>query len=85
MYYRTFRLADVRAELIRAGFDVRLYALPELGRRARRQPAVPAGGGHAVPEERGRRRADRRAWCVRLGGPPTPVSPGPGPFTSGRR
>lgn len=33
MYYRTFRLADVRAELARTGFDVRLHALPELGRR----------------------------------------------------
>ncbi|TJZ57400.1 class I SAM-dependent methyltransferase [Streptomyces piniterrae] len=33
MYYRTFRLADVRAELAGAGFDVRLHALPELGRR----------------------------------------------------
>ncbi len=33
MYYRTFRLADVRAELMRTGFDVQLYALPELGRR----------------------------------------------------
>ncbi|GAO08173.1 methyltransferase [Streptomyces lydicamycinicus] len=33
MYYRTFRLAEVRAELIQAGFDVRLQALPELGRR----------------------------------------------------
>ncbi|PBC80410.1 Methyltransferase domain-containing protein [Streptomyces sp. 2112.3] len=33
MYYRTFRLADVRTELTRAGFDVQLHALPELGRR----------------------------------------------------
>lgn len=33
MYYRTFRLADVRAELMRTGFDVQLHALPELGRR----------------------------------------------------
>lgn len=33
MYYRTFRLAEVRAELTQAGFDVRLQALPELGRR----------------------------------------------------
>ncbi|MBB1242660.1 class I SAM-dependent methyltransferase [Streptomyces durbertensis] len=33
MYYRTFRLADVRAELCAAGFDVELYPLEALGRR----------------------------------------------------
>ncbi|MFE0192758.1 class I SAM-dependent methyltransferase [Streptomyces sp. NPDC058989] len=33
MYYRAFRLADVRAELARTGFAVRLHALPELGLR----------------------------------------------------
>ncbi|GLW14452.1 methyltransferase [Streptomyces sp. NBRC 13847] len=33
MYYRTFRLTDVRTELARAGFTVELQALPELGRR----------------------------------------------------
>ncbi|GAA0583859.1 class I SAM-dependent methyltransferase [Streptomyces crystallinus] len=33
MYYRDFRLADVRAELADAGFRVDLYALEELGRR----------------------------------------------------
>lgn len=33
MYYRAFRLSDVLRELSRAGFAVRLYALPELGRR----------------------------------------------------
>ncbi|WP_306319716.1 MULTISPECIES: class I SAM-dependent methyltransferase [unclassified Streptomyces] len=33
MYYRPFRLGDVRRELDRAGFDVALYALPELGER----------------------------------------------------
>ncbi|MET8472333.1 class I SAM-dependent methyltransferase [Streptomyces sp. NPDC006422] len=33
MYYRPFRLGDVRRELDRAGFDVTLYALPELGGR----------------------------------------------------
>ncbi|MFB6603473.1 class I SAM-dependent methyltransferase [Streptomyces noursei] len=33
MYYRGFRLAEVRAELGRAGFAVELRALPELGRR----------------------------------------------------
>ncbi|MCX3058755.1 class I SAM-dependent methyltransferase [Streptomyces beihaiensis] len=34
MYYRPFRLGDVRRELTRAGFDVALRALPELGTRA---------------------------------------------------
>jgi SAM-dependent methyltransferase len=33
MYYREFRLGDVRRELRRAGFAVDLYALPEFGRR----------------------------------------------------
>ncbi|MEU8793565.1 class I SAM-dependent methyltransferase [Streptomyces sp. NPDC048643] len=33
MYYREFRLADVRRELARAGFRTELYALPEFGRR----------------------------------------------------
>lgn len=33
MYYRTFRLTDVCADLTRTGFDVRLHTLPELGRR----------------------------------------------------
>ncbi|MFD8542857.1 class I SAM-dependent methyltransferase [Streptomyces sp. NPDC059649] len=33
MYYRPFRLGAVRTELARAGFTVRLHALPELGRR----------------------------------------------------
>lgn len=33
MYYRDFRLGDVRRELARAGFTVELYALPEFGRR----------------------------------------------------
>ncbi|MEV0372933.1 class I SAM-dependent methyltransferase [Streptomyces sp. NPDC050636] len=33
MYYRTFGLTDVRAELARTGFDVQLHALPELGQR----------------------------------------------------
>lgn len=33
MYYRTFPLSAVRAELTRAGFTTALYALPELGRR----------------------------------------------------
>ncbi len=32
MYYRTFPPARVRRELIAAGFDVTLHALPELGR-----------------------------------------------------
>lgn len=38
MYYRTFRLADVREELVRAGFEVELQALEELGRRADGSP-----------------------------------------------
>ncbi|MFF0886435.1 class I SAM-dependent methyltransferase [Streptomyces sp. NPDC003456] len=33
MYYRAFRLGDVRRELLRAGFEVELQALPGLGRR----------------------------------------------------
>jgi SAM-dependent methyltransferase len=33
MYYRTFRLADVRRELTRAGFTVDLHPLPEFGHR----------------------------------------------------
>lgn len=33
MYYRTFRLADVTADLRRVGFTVDLRPLPELGRR----------------------------------------------------
>ncbi|MEU9558561.1 class I SAM-dependent methyltransferase [Streptomyces fumanus] len=33
MYYRTFRLGDVRRELTRAGFEVGLRPLPEFGRR----------------------------------------------------
>ncbi|MBI0297976.1 class I SAM-dependent methyltransferase [Streptomyces sp. PRKS01-29] len=38
MYYRTFRLADVREELIGAGFEVGLRALEDLGRRADGSP-----------------------------------------------
>jgi SAM-dependent methyltransferase len=33
MYYRAFRLSDVRRELIRAGFVVDLHTLPEFGSR----------------------------------------------------
>ncbi|MEU2584150.1 class I SAM-dependent methyltransferase [Streptomyces avermitilis] len=33
MYYRAFRLGDVRRELVRAGFQVELVALPAFGRR----------------------------------------------------
>lgn len=33
MYYRTFPLREVRADLRRAGFDVELYPLEEFGRR----------------------------------------------------
>jgi SAM-dependent methyltransferase len=40
MYYRAFRLGDVRRELERAGFAVDLYALPEFGRRDDGSPRV---------------------------------------------
>ncbi|MFI6334932.1 class I SAM-dependent methyltransferase [Streptomyces sp. NPDC050535] len=38
MYYRAFRLDEVRRELARAGFEVELLALPEFGRRADGSP-----------------------------------------------
>ncbi|WP_367325216.1 class I SAM-dependent methyltransferase [Streptomyces sp. HUAS ZL42] len=40
MYYRAFRLGDVRRELERAGFRVDLHALPEFGRRRDGSPRV---------------------------------------------
>ncbi|GAB2728492.1 class I SAM-dependent methyltransferase [Streptomyces bullii] len=40
MYYRTFRLGDVRRELTRAGFRVELWALPEFGWREDGSPRV---------------------------------------------
>ncbi|MGW6788733.1 class I SAM-dependent methyltransferase [Streptomyces chartreusis] len=40
MYYRAFRLGEVRAELARAGFEVELEALPEFGRRRDGSPRV---------------------------------------------
>ncbi|MEU1853703.1 class I SAM-dependent methyltransferase [Streptomyces sp. NPDC019990] len=40
MYYRAFRLGDVRRELVRAGFRVELHALPEFGRRRDGCPRV---------------------------------------------
>ncbi|MEU6375737.1 class I SAM-dependent methyltransferase [Streptomyces sp. NPDC046909] len=40
MYYRAFRLGDVRRELERAGFGVELVALPEFGRRGDGSPRV---------------------------------------------
>lgn len=40
MYYRAFRLGEVRAELERAGFRVELGALPEFGRREDGSPRV---------------------------------------------
>ncbi|MEV7891086.1 class I SAM-dependent methyltransferase [Streptomyces sp. NPDC002817] len=40
MYYRAFRLRDVRGELERAGFRVELTALPEFGRRGDGSPRV---------------------------------------------
>jgi SAM-dependent methyltransferase len=38
MYYRTFPLRDVREDLLRAGFTVRLHPLEEFGRRADSSP-----------------------------------------------
>ncbi|MFG2133795.1 class I SAM-dependent methyltransferase [Streptomyces sp. NPDC048751] len=40
MYYRAFRLGDVRRELERAGFRVDLHALPEFGTRGDGSPRV---------------------------------------------
>ncbi|MFF9624570.1 class I SAM-dependent methyltransferase [Streptomyces griseosporeus] len=40
MYYRAFRLGDVRRELERAGFRVELEPLPEFGRRRDGSPRV---------------------------------------------
>ncbi|MFJ7071795.1 class I SAM-dependent methyltransferase [Streptomyces sp. NPDC098781] len=40
MYYRAFRLGEVRGELARAGFQVELQALPEFGRRRDGSPRV---------------------------------------------
>jgi SAM-dependent methyltransferase len=40
MYYRAFRLGEVRQELERAGFGVELVALPEFGRRSDGSPRV---------------------------------------------
>ncbi|MGI5452169.1 class I SAM-dependent methyltransferase [Streptomyces sp. CA-249302] len=40
MYYRAFRLGEVRRELERAGFRVELEALPEFGRRGDGSPRV---------------------------------------------
>ncbi|WBB60267.1 class I SAM-dependent methyltransferase [Streptomyces sp. WMMC500] len=42
MYYRTFRLPDVRADLERAGFTVATAALEELGRRPDGSPRARA-------------------------------------------
>lgn len=38
MYYRTFPLREVREDLVRAGFTVRLHPLEEFGRRADGSP-----------------------------------------------
>ncbi|TPQ22582.1 class I SAM-dependent methyltransferase [Streptomyces sporangiiformans] len=38
MYYRAFRLSDVRRELLRAGFEVDLHTLPEFGHRSDGSP-----------------------------------------------
>ncbi|MET9392855.1 class I SAM-dependent methyltransferase [Streptomyces sp. NPDC006624] len=40
MYYRAFRLGEVRRELVAAGFRVELHALEEFGRRADGSPRV---------------------------------------------
>ncbi|MDX3452331.1 class I SAM-dependent methyltransferase [Streptomyces sp. ME02-8801-2C] len=54
MYYRDFRLADVRRELTHAGFDVETVALPEFGRRPDGSPrcrmvvATRTAGGYPV-------------------------------------
>ena len=40
MYYRAFRLGDVRRELAEAGFEVELQPLPEFGRRPDGSPRV---------------------------------------------
>ncbi len=40
MYYRAFRLGEVRGELARAGFDVELRTLPEFGPRRDGSPRV---------------------------------------------
>ncbi|MEV0634680.1 class I SAM-dependent methyltransferase [Streptomyces sp. NPDC050619] len=40
MYYRAFRMGEVRRELERAGFRVELHALPEFGRRRDGSPRV---------------------------------------------
>lgn len=40
MYYRAFRLGDVRRQLERAGFGVDLVALPEFGNRSDGSPRV---------------------------------------------
>ncbi|WP_411149814.1 class I SAM-dependent methyltransferase [Streptomyces sp. A30] len=40
MYYRAFRLSDVRRELERTGFEVDLHALPEFGHRRDGSPRV---------------------------------------------
>ncbi|MGN9763265.1 methyltransferase domain-containing protein [Streptomyces sp. SD31] len=40
MYYRAFRLGEVRSELARAGFQVELRALSEFGRRRDGSPRV---------------------------------------------
>ncbi|MET9382497.1 class I SAM-dependent methyltransferase [Streptomyces sp. NPDC002928] len=75
MYYRAFRLGDVRRELERAGFCVELQALPEFGRRRDGSPRV-----RLVTAERS------LSWEPRpepRPGPgpvpaPSPRSPGPG-------
>ncbi|MEU0074182.1 class I SAM-dependent methyltransferase [Streptomyces sp. NPDC006332] len=49
MYYRAFRMADVRRELERAGFRVELQPLPEFGRRRDGSPRLRMVVARRVP------------------------------------
>ncbi|MFE0254824.1 class I SAM-dependent methyltransferase [Streptomyces sp. NPDC059010] len=50
MYYRAFRLGQVRDEMTRAGFAVELQALPEFGRRRDGSPRVRMVVARRLPE-----------------------------------
>jgi ubiquinone/menaquinone biosynthesis C-methylase UbiE len=49
MYYRAFRLGEVRRELERAGFAVELHALPEFGERSDGSPRVRMVAARKLP------------------------------------
>ncbi|MFJ4787281.1 class I SAM-dependent methyltransferase [Streptomyces sp. NPDC088794] len=49
MYYRAFRLGEVRRELERAGFAVDLHALPEFGERSDGSPRVRMVAARKLP------------------------------------